>query len=149
MWCHILLPLSWYHIFHANGLVQDCWLLMAPSHYLNQCWLTIIEFQRQSHEGSLKKYASAINNKNQIENYLYEISPKSPRSQWVNFVQGYEQLPLLMRLFNYVQVHSMSAITNRVALIKINNIDDPINDRISTGRDLKQLTETIMMLLVL
>ena len=35
--------------------------LMAPSHYLNQCWLIISEDQQHSHQGNFTRDASTIN----------------------------------------------------------------------------------------
>ena len=58
--------------------------LMAPSHYLNQCWLIISKVQWQSSEGKFTRDTSAINHWNSLENYLPDISLKSPRDQWVN-----------------------------------------------------------------
>ena len=53
---------------------------MAPSHYLNQCWLIIIKVQWHSSEGSLTKDASAIS----LKNDWWKIPFQSPRGQWVN-----------------------------------------------------------------
>ena len=45
--------------------------LTAPSHYLNQFWLIISKVQ--SHEGNFTRDTSAINYKNQNQNYLFKI----------------------------------------------------------------------------
>ena len=58
--------------------------LMAPSHYMDQCWLIISEVQWQSHEENLTRDTSATNYWNKLENYLSKISLKSPRGQLVN-----------------------------------------------------------------
>ena len=46
------------------------WCLMAPSHYLNQCWLIIYKAQWHTSLGNFKGDTP--------------ISYKSPRGQWVN-----------------------------------------------------------------
>ena len=59
--------------------------LMAPSHYLNQCWLIISKVQRLSSEGNFTKDASATPiTQISLKDYLSKISFKSPRGQWVN-----------------------------------------------------------------
>ena len=57
--------------------------LTAPSHCLNQCWLTINKVQRHSSEGNFTIDTSAINHWHYLENYLSKISFKSPRGQWL------------------------------------------------------------------
>ena len=57
--------------------------LMAPSHYLNQCWLIITKEQWHSSDGSFTRDAPAINHSNYFENHLYKILLKSVRGQWV------------------------------------------------------------------
>ena len=60
--------------------------LMAPSHYLNQCWHIIRLSKVQSHSSGnhFTQDTSAINHWNQFENYLSKFLSKSPRGQWVN-----------------------------------------------------------------
>ena len=57
--------------------------LMAPSHYLNQCWQIISEVQWHSYQGDFTSDASTISHRNPFENYLSKILSKSPRGQWV------------------------------------------------------------------
>ena len=57
--------------------------LMAPSHYLNQCWLIISKVQWHSSECNFTRDTSAISHWNKLENYLSKILFKSPRNQWV------------------------------------------------------------------
>ena len=57
--------------------------LTAPSHYLNQCWLSISSVQWLSSKDNLTRDTSAINHYNQLENYLSKIQLRSPRGQWV------------------------------------------------------------------
>ena len=76
--------------------------LTAPSHYLNRCWLIINKVQWHSSEGNCAniymhtvffilwdqfflRYLSHQSWK-LVENYLSQISFKSPRGQWVNTV---------------------------------------------------------------
>ena len=58
--------------------------LMAPNHYLNQCWLIISKVQWHSSECNFIRETSATSHWNQLENYLSKILFKSPRGQWVN-----------------------------------------------------------------
>ena len=66
----------------ALAQVTAC-CLTATSHYLNQCWLIISEFQWHSSEGDFIRDTSAINHQNYLENYWYKILSKSPRGQCV------------------------------------------------------------------
>ena len=58
--------------------------LMAPSHYLNQCWLIFSKVQWHSVEGDLTKDSSPINQWNKLKKYLSRIVFKSNRGQCVN-----------------------------------------------------------------
>ena len=57
--------------------------LMAPSHYLNQCWRIIKGVLWQSHESN--DPATIVNDK--FENYIFKFTATSPRGQWVNGVK--------------------------------------------------------------
>ena len=57
--------------------------LMAPSHYLNRCWLIISKVQWHPSESNFTGATSAISSWNYLENYLSNILFKSPRGQWV------------------------------------------------------------------
>ena len=57
--------------------------LTAPSHYLNQCWLIISEVQWHSYQCNFRRDAPTINHLNPFENYIFKISLKFPRGQWV------------------------------------------------------------------
>ena len=57
--------------------------LMAPSHYLNQCWLIISEVQWHSFEGNFRRDTSAIDH------------CKSFRCQWVNSALFFPQVVAL------------------------------------------------------
>ena len=75
---------------HGSGStlaqVMAC-CLMAPSHYLNQCWLIISKVLWLSCRGNFTRDASIINYWNLFENYMSKISFKSPRGQWVKLVR--------------------------------------------------------------
>ena len=63
--------------------------LMAPSHCLNQCWLTITEVQWCSSEGNYACDVTAICHWNELENYFSKILSKFPRGQWVKLYTKY------------------------------------------------------------
>ena len=72
--------------------------LMAPSHYLNQCWLIIHEGQWHSYQGNFTRDASTIIHQNLFENYMSKISFKFPRGQWVK-----QQASSFCPVVNYTQ----------------------------------------------
>ena len=53
--------------------------LVAPNHYLHQCWLITSKFQWHSSKANFTKENSAINHLNHLVSFL-----KSTRDQWVN-----------------------------------------------------------------
>ena len=57
--------------------------LMAPSHYLNQSWLTISEFLRHSPERNFTFDAQTNVLCNELENCTFRISAISPMCPWV------------------------------------------------------------------
>ena len=58
--------------------------LTASSHYLNQCWLIISKVLWHSSEGIIMRRSEDTNQLNKIENYIFRITFRSPRGQWVN-----------------------------------------------------------------
>ena len=72
---------------HGSGstLVQvmAC-CLMTPSHYLNQCWLTMSKVLWHSSEGIIMGRSAHTNQWNKIENYMFRIAFRSHRGQWVD-----------------------------------------------------------------
>ena len=58
--------------------------LMAPSHYLNQCWLIFSKVLWHSSEGIIIRRSEDTNQKIKIENYIFRILSRSPRGQWVD-----------------------------------------------------------------
>ena len=74
----------WQHRFgSALAQVMAC-CLTAPSHYLNQCWLTISKIQWHPSESNFTRDTSGISLWHWLENCLFKILLKSPRGQWVN-----------------------------------------------------------------
>ena len=59
----------WRHRSGSTLAQVMAWCLMAPSHYLNQCWLLISAVQSQSAEGNFTRYTSAINYWKYLEIY--------------------------------------------------------------------------------
>ena len=69
-----------------SGSTSDqvmAWCLMAPNHYLNQCWLIISKAEWHSSKGKFTRDTSVINRLNYLENEVPKISFKFPRGHWV------------------------------------------------------------------
>ena len=62
--------------------VMTC-CLTAPSHYLDQCWLVIVEVPWHSSQGIILRRCEDTNQQNEIENCSFKMTSKSPRDQWV------------------------------------------------------------------
>ena len=60
--------------------------LTAPSHYLNQCWLIISKVLWHSSEDIIIRWFEDINQYSKIEDYIFKITLRSPRGQWVKWV---------------------------------------------------------------
>ena len=58
--------------------------LTAPSHYLNQCWLIISKVLWHSSEDIIIRRFEGTNQYSKIEDYIFKITLRSPRGQWVN-----------------------------------------------------------------
>ena len=88
--------------------------LMAPSHYLNQCWLIMSKVQRHSSEGNFTIDTSAINHWIYLENYLSKISFKSPRGQWVNRSNDPSQTTYITKIsYQLASLRQYLSITSR------------------------------------
>ena len=59
--------------------------LTAPSHYLKQYWLIIIEVLRHSFKGNFTGNMQDINPWYEFESYKFEIIAISLRGQWVKY----------------------------------------------------------------
>ena len=60
--------------------------LTAPSHYLNECWLTISEVSWHSPAGKFTKNTQDIYHCYEIGNYWFNIAAASPHGQRVKIV---------------------------------------------------------------
>ena len=73
--------------WHKSGTtltqVMAC-CLMAPNHYLNQCWLNITEVWWHSPESNFIVQAQDICPWSEFENYKFKVIVTSLRSKWVN-----------------------------------------------------------------
>ena len=58
--------------------------LMAPGHYLNQCWFIISKVQWHSCEGIFHKIPQPSVTKISLKTIFLKFQEKSPRGQWVN-----------------------------------------------------------------
>ena len=94
---------TWFWNAHPSLQMFQCWIQhhwnpfpkrlsvsSAPSHYLNQCWLTFSEVRWHSYWGNFTRDASTINHWNPFENYISRISFRFPRCQWVKPVATLE-----------------------------------------------------------
>ena len=69
-----------WHQRSCSALVQvmAC-CLMSPSHYLNQCWLTIHEIFWHSFQGNIYMNTQDISPQGVFEIYTFEIAISSPK----------------------------------------------------------------------
>ena len=75
--------MCWHRSGSTMTKVMAC-CLMAPSHYLNQCWYIISRVMCHSPKGNNSRNAHEINHHNSLEIYTSNIKVTSPRGQWVN-----------------------------------------------------------------
>ena len=80
--------------------------LMAPSHYLSQCWLIISEVMWYSHVGNFTGNAPDINNKNVLQNYTIEIISMSP------YFSGSSELKIICVDFDPLSVNPTTDVTH-------------------------------------
>ena len=73
----------WHHRSWSTLAQVIAWCLMAPSNYLNQCWLLISEVLRFSPESNVTLNAQANIQYNEFVNHNFEFTATSPRGQWV------------------------------------------------------------------
>ena len=79
--------LWWYKSRSTLAQVMAC-CLMAPSHYLNQCWLIVGEVLWHSPEGNFTWNAQDIYPWREFEKYQFQITSASPRDQWVKEIHN-------------------------------------------------------------
>ena len=82
--------------------------LTAPSHYLNQCWLIISKVPWHSSEDIVIRRFEVINQYNKIEDYIFKITLRSPRGQWVNtfmglIASGIRKLPFQQNVIQFLR----------------------------------------------
>ena len=84
-WCMSLWPsdaIWWHRSWSTLARVMAC-CLMAPSHYLSQCWFIIKCVLWHSPESNFTKSAHEINLQHVLRDYTSKITTTSPRGQWV------------------------------------------------------------------
>ena len=87
---------KWWHRSRSTlALVMAC-CLMAPSHYLNPCWLLISEVLWHSPDNNFKVSTQATNVHNEFENILLEYLT---HLQWVyqHWFRWWEHLSLVLQ----------------------------------------------------
>ena len=82
-WVNSLGPNDAIQWLRSGEWIRDC-CLMAPSHYLNKCWLLICEFQRHSPKNNFTASTQAAILHDEFENYKSKITATSPRAGKVN-----------------------------------------------------------------
>ena len=70
-------------LWHRSRLT----LAQAPSHYLNKCWLIIIEVLWHSTESIFIAITQAAFWYNEFENYMFKITSASPIDEWGKMLQ--------------------------------------------------------------
>ena len=119
----------WHRSLSTLAQVMAC-CLMAPSHYLYQCWLVVSKVLWHSSEGNYTRDTSSINHCKKLENDLSKISYKFPWGQWVKIYEhftvtpghSHQNLPLIMQgwtWWNKSVLHSHDSKTH-IAIIWCN-----------------------------
>ena len=120
----------WHRSGSTLAQVMAC-CLMAPSHYLNQSWLTISKVEWLSSEGNFIRNTSAINqlSLSHLEHYQSKISLKPHRGQWVKENAHGITKPQRVKLFltKYLSIrrilgHQVEHIFRLHHLVKADNI---------------------------
>ena len=75
----------WRHRTRSTSAQIMAWCLMAPSHYLNQCWFIICKVMLHLSKDVIMNKSEYSIKKNITENRIFKIVSTSPRSQWVHF----------------------------------------------------------------
>ena len=85
--------------------VMACYLT-APSHYLNRCWLIISKALWHSSDAIIVRRSEDTNQQNKIENYIFRITFRSPRGEWVNKIyEGSQGCRVAVGVFNMIFVY--------------------------------------------
>ena len=82
--------------------VMACYLT-APSHYLNRCWLIISKALWHSSDAIIVRRSEDTNQQNKIENYIFRITFRFPRGEWVNKIyEGSHGCRVAVGVFNMI-----------------------------------------------
>ena len=82
-------PVIWIKLLlrHRSGpklaQVMAC-CLKAPSHYQNQCWLSISKVLYHSSEDPIKRNSEGTNQESKLGNLILKVASKYRRGLWVN-----------------------------------------------------------------
>ena len=76
--------------------------LTAPSHYLNQCWLTIIKVPWHSPEGITIRSSADTRHRNKIQFWIFKIDSRFPRGQWVKNIINMRFYQILFHALNLI-----------------------------------------------
>ena len=75
--------------------------LTAPSHYLNQCWLIISKVLWHSSEDIIIRQFEETNQQSKTENYIFKVTLRSPRGQWVKECQNMTSVIVIFDMMLY------------------------------------------------
>ena len=107
----------WRHRFGSTlAQVMAC-CLMAPSHYLNQCWVIINEVPWFSSESNFTESAHTTILYLGFENQTFRITAISPRGQWVNTIEAEMKWPPFSR--SHFQMHFPEPLLSFVVVFKL------------------------------
>ena len=105
----ILIPLWSFNSILFRDLVY--WCLMAPSHYLNQCWLIIKDVMWHSSE-SIFRSAFELNLNICLENILLKLQPH------LRWVKMWALLYRIIAIYQYSVVWLQQSIISKMFTIK-------------------------------
>ena len=109
----------WWHGTRSTlAQVMAC-CLMAPSHYLNQCWLSILEVPWHSSGCIIIRRSEETNQWNKNENCIFIMASTSPRDQWVNCaptcrITGVSPLLMRKRGFSQIRLRTSSVFPSSI-----------------------------------
>ena len=86
----------WQHKSGSTLVQVMACCLTAPSHHLNQCWLTISKVPRHSPEGITIRSAADTRPRKKIENWIFKIASRFSRGQWVKSAYWGTVMPIFI-----------------------------------------------------
>ena len=92
--------------------------LTAPSHYLNQCWLIISKVLWHLSEDIIIRRFDDINQQSKIEDYIFKITLRSPKGQWVKISMWYFN----SNTSNEIKINSQWHRTIDILFMELENI---------------------------